>query len=256
MAAEVIYTCAHILIDAYDISAQMTDVTVNYGSESLDATTMGGTARKHKGGLKTSQISGAGYVNLGSSLSDAILFANVGTDDVLATVFLDGIPTASTVDGFAMGSVLVNYTHGGSVGTLLPFDISMDARDELVQPAVTDNALSTVWSTGTTNGSAVNVTHCSTAERLYAGFHVTALSTSIVGNGVSAVIQAASSSGFTTSNNRISFSAQTCKKGTFATPIASGSLSTDQPWFRSVVTVATGTSTGYTANGLIWLTVK
>ena len=41
-----------------------------------------------------------------------------------------------------------------------------------------------------------------------------------------------------------------------ATPVAASALSTDQPWYRSRITVSTGSSTGPTPNGLIWMSIE
>lgn len=253
----VIFTCGHALIDAYDFSAQFTELTVNRSSEALDASTMGSATRKHKGGVKDVSITGKGFLNLGSSLMDPVLFGAMGEDAKLVTVFLNGIPAVacSTAGGYAMPSVSVINPIGGSYGQLLPFDLNLQSQHDLVHAVVLDNALSTVWSTGVNNGTAIplSTSGMSTDEKLYGGMHITALSTGIVSNGISAVIAAASSSGFGSSNTRITFSAKTCKSGTWATPIVSSALSTDQPFVRAVITVATGTSTGYQASGLIWV---
>ena len=255
--AEVIYSCAHLLVGAYDFSGQLTEMIVNRSSESLDGSTMGTTTRKHKGGVYSANVTAKGLLNLGSSLLDPVIFGGIGTDATLVTAFVNGIPAVacSTAGGYGITAVSVTDVIGGSYGQLLPFDADFQTQHDLVHAVVLDNALSTAWSTGTNNGTAIplSTSGMSTGEKLYGGFHITALSTSIVSNGVSATIAAASSSGFATSSTRITFSAKTCKLGQWATPIASGSLSTDQPFVRAIITIATGTSTGYSANGLIWV---
>jgi len=255
--AQVVFSCAHVLLGAHEFSSQFTDVIVNRSSESLDVSTMGTGTRKHKGGVKDASVTGKGFVNLGSSLMDGVIFGGVAADATLATVFINGIPVVacSTAGGYGMTGVSVKHVVGGSYGQLLPFDLDLQTQHDLVHAVVLDNALSTAWSTGANTGTAIplSTSGMSTEEKLYGGFHITALSTGIVSNGISAVIAAASSSGFATSDTRITFSAKTCKSGTWATPIASSALSTDQPFVRAVITVATGTSTGYSASGLIWV---
>lgn len=255
----VIFSCAHLLLGGYDFSAQFTDLTVNRSSESLDSSTMGSLTRKHKAGVKDASITGKGFLNLGSSLMDPVIFGGVGTDATLATAFVNGIPAVacSTAGGYGLTGVSVKDVIGGSYGSLLGFDLDLQSQHDLVHAVVLDNALSTAWSTSGNTGTVIplSTSGMSTGEQLYGGFHVTSFSTGINGGGlgVSAVIAAASSSGFASSNTRITFSAKTCKHGTWATPIASSSLSTDQPFVRAVVTVATGTSTGNVASGLIWV---
>lgn len=257
--SETVFSCAHLLVDAYDFSNQLTELMVNRSSESLDASTMGTTTRKHKGGVFVSSITAKGLMNLGSSLLDPVIFGGIGADATLVTAFINGIPNVacSTAGGYGLTAVSVKDPIGGSYGTLLPFEIDCQSQHNLVHSVVLDNALSSAWSTvtGGNLGTAIplSTSGMSTSESLYGGFHVTALSTGINSLGISAVIAAASSSGFATSNTRITFAARTCKGGQWATPIASSALSTDQPFVRAVVTVATGTSTGNSANGLIWV---
>ncbi len=259
MANEILFTCAHLLVDGFDFSGQLTDLMVNRSSESLDVSAMGSNTRKHKGGVYTANVTAKGWMNLGSSLLDPVIFGGIGTDATLVTSFINGIPAVacSTSGGYGITAVSVKDVIGGSYGQLLPFDADFQTQHDLVHAVVLDNALSSAWSTvtGGNLGTAIplSTSGMSTSEKLYGGFHITALSTGIVSNGVSAVIAAASSSGFATSNTRITFSAVTCKGGQWATPIASNALSCDQPFVRAVVTVATGTSTGYSANGLIWV---
>lgn len=253
----VIGTCAHILIDGHDFSADHHTLGVNYGSEMQDCTTFGQGTRVYRGGLKTASVSGEAYLNLASSGIEAVLFGNI--DNVagkLATVFVDGIETGSTYKtGTGLLSVQSQFNTGAQVGTLIPLSVQLDAAGTAVKATVLENFLSTALSTGANNGGAVGYVHCSTGEKLYAGWHVTAVSTGLASS-VSAVIQAASSSGFASSNTRISFSALDNKGSAVATPVASSALSTDQPWLRAVITVSTGSSTGAVANGLIWAGIQ
>lgn len=253
--AFVIATCSHWLLGGYDFSADLTSLAINYASEGQDATTMGMSTRKIVGGLKTSSLDAQGYINLGSSQNEPILFANVGVDDVLATVFPDGIEVGSTVEtGYAMGTVQGDLSLGANVGALLPFSAKFLNGSLLVKATPLENWLSTAISTGAVNtGVAYNLGFAATCEAVYAGMHVTALSTALAGT-VSAVIEAASSSGagWTT---RVTFAAQTNKAGVLATPIAPNALTTDQPWWRAVITQSTGTSTGSVSNGLIWMAI-
>jgi len=261
MPEPVLFTCAHCLVGGYDFSGQFTELLVNRSSESLDASTMGNQTRKHKGGVRDASITGKGYLDLESSGFDPVIFGGIGTDATLVTAFVNGIPNVacSTQGGYSVSGVSVKHVMGGSYGVLLPFDLDIKSQSELVQAVVLHNCLSTSYGScamstdGVTEVTVPLSTDGIAADaKLYAGFHITTLSTGIVGNGISAVIAAASSSGFATSTNRITFSAKTCKSGTWATPIAKSALSTDQPFYRALITVATGTSTGYTGTGLIW----
>lgn len=256
-ADNIVLTCAHVLIGGYDLSAKFNELNVTPAHEMLDVSTFGSGTRKKKGGVQTGSITGKGLKDLTSSGSDETLFMVVGLDDVPVTAFFDGITAGSTVASFGMGALSVKYNLGGQFGQLLAFDFDAQARTMLVPAVVLQNATVTPWSTDSSGGTVVAI--CSSGDRLlYGGFHVTALSTTL-GATISGVITANSSSGYTVSNpngtTRITFSAQSCKAGTFAVPIDASVLSTDQMFWRARITVSTGTSTGASASGLIYFSL-
>lgn len=259
MATQVL-SCSHILIGGYQLSGDFNEWMVNHGSAQLDRTTFGTQTRLHKSGLLEPSIEAKGFVNLGSSLLDPVLFANVGGASVLVSIFRHGITEGSTNDGFAMAANQAQYNFGGNVGDLLPFDFSAEADSPLVMAVPVWDARATAWSTDSSGGSAypISTQGWSTGEQLYAGLHVTAMSTGIAGTSVAVVIQQASSSGagFTAAATaRITFSTLSCSKASeFATPI--GTHSTDKPFWRALVTVSTGGSTGANANGLVFVSMK
>ena len=262
MANEVVVSCSHLLVGAYDFSPQCTEVIVNRSSESVDISAMGSATRKHKGGVKDVQVTGKGLVNLADSGLDGVIFNGIAADNSLVTAFPNGIPwvACSTSGGYGVNAVSIKHMLGGSYGSALPFDFDAMSQSDAVHAVVLHNSLTTAWGTCAWTsddniGTAIplSTSGMSTSEKLYAGFHIITLSTSNPSVGISAVIAAASSSGFATSDTRITFSAKTCKSGTWATPIASSALSTDQPYLRAVVTAATGTDSGYEGTGLIWV---
>lgn len=257
MADNVVLTCAHLLIGGYDFSAQFSELNVNVGSESLDMSTFGSEYRKHKGGVQTSSIAAKGFLNLGSSLVDNVIYGTVGGDEKIVTAFLDGVTVGSTYSAFGLGAINVKYMIGGTFGSLLTFDVDAQSRTKMVEAVVLDTHLNTNWTTGVNNGTVV--VFCTSGDKdLYGGLHVTSLSTSLCT--ISAVIAANSSSGYTVSNpngtTRITFTAQSCKDGTFATPVSGGTLSTDQPFYRSVITVSTGSGSGGVARGVIYMGIE
>jgi len=253
MADNVVLTCAHLLIGGYDFSAQFNELNVNVGSENLDMSTFGSNYRKHKGGVQTASVDAKGFLNLGSSLVDPVIYGTVGGDDKIVTAFFDGVTAASTVGSFGFGAISVKYMLGGTFGQLLTFDVDAQSATKMVQAIVLDTKLSASWTTAPTASPVF--AFCSSGDKdLYAGFHVTSLSTALCT--ISGIIAANSSSGYAAANpngsTRITFAAQTCKDGTFAIPIKGAALSTTQPFYRSVVTVSTTNGAGGTANGVIY----
>lgn len=248
----IVFTGGKLIENHLDISADLHTLQINYAAEMLDATTFGATTRKHQGGLKDASIEVQGYANLESSQSDPVLFARIGNAPRLVTAWTKPITAGSTSEtGVGMNAVGEGLTWGGQVGTLLPFSFNVQSESDLVRTITMDDALSGGWSTDNRSIS-LDMVHCSTEERLYAGLHVTALSTAL-GSTVVATIKSASSSGFTTSNTRVSFTANTCKGGQFVTPIVSSALSTDQRFWRTFIQLSTGSACGGTASGLVWI---
>lgn len=253
--AMTIATCSHILLGGYDLSAYVTGVTLNYSSEGQDATTMGHSTRKIVGGLKTSSFEIKGYLDLGSTGNEPVLFGNVGVDDTLVTAFVDGVTVGSTVEtGQGMGTMQGSLQTGTNIGALVPFDIKCLNGSLLVKASVLEDWRSTDFSTGDNDGTPFSLGAAATSEQLYGGVHITAFSTSH-GASVTAKLQAASSSGtgWTTVGT---FTALSSVGGAVLTPVTPNNLSTDQTWWRSVITVSTGTSTGPTSRGLVWMSIQ
>lgn len=251
----VVATCSHWLIGGYDFSADLTGLNINYGSEGQDGTTMGLGTRKIVGGLKVSSVEARGYLNLGSSQNEPILFNNVGVDGVLATVFPDGINVGSTnLSGYGFASMQGEMSFSANIGALVPFSFKGMSAGRMVKATPLENWLSTALSTGANTGVSYFLGHAATSEALYAGLHITAVSTAL-GTSATAVIQAASSSAGGGATARVTFTAQSTKGSQVATPIQPSAMSTDQPWYRVVVTQSTGSSTGAQSNGLVWMSI-
>lgn len=255
------YNNAVVLLGGYDLSAQYKELTVNHVVELLDVTTFGNAGRARAGGLKTPDLAGSGFLNLTSSGIDAVLFAAIGVQNTVITAFSTG-PTAGSTgpgSGYGFQAVDAKHTIGGQVGTALPFAVTGQGGNglPLIRAFVLVDDRATVISTGTTNGSFFQFPTNTTCESLYGGFHITAISTGAGLNGsLQAVIQQASSSAGTGVTSRGTFTAQTCKGGYWLTPVASASLSTDQPFWRVQLIQSTGTSTGATSNALVWMGIQ
>ncbi len=256
--ASVALTNVRTFFGAYEISGDLREVALSVSANLLDATTFstasgGVTYHSRIGGLKDTDLSAKGNVNLGSSQSDATLFANLGSSGVI-TIFPNGITALSTNAGSGYGFQGENakYSVGSNVGTILPFSLSAKGASTLAKATVLSDFTASALSCGTTNGSAFAPTF-SLGEVLYAGYHVTALSTTL-GTSVQGIVQAASSSGFGATTNMISFTALTCKAGQWATPVTT--TSTDRIFFRIQSIVSTGTGSGASVTGLAWMSLQ
>lgn len=263
MSGAVVVANAKLLVANYDLGGDVRAITLNLSSAMLDNTTFpaAGSATATKAisrlaGLKDASLNANGFINLTSSASDAVIFGNLGAAvNPLVTLFPNGITVGSTAagSGYALQGGVSKYApFGAQVGALLPFAVDVVGATVVAKAIALHDFTGTALSTGVTNGTAFQFGAVSTCQALYAGLHVTALSTTL-GTTITGVIQAATSSGFASPSTRITFTAQSCKAASWATPVAASALSTDQLFWRAQFTVSTGTSTGGSANGLIWM---
>lgn len=252
---------ARVLVGGYDITAELRQLALNLSSEVLDDTrfTVGGPTltRGRIAGLKTWTVTAGGYVNLGTSQGDQIIYGKIGGSTDLVSVFGNGIVVGSTAAGSGFGGNVVDskYTLGDAIGKNLPYSFEAQSASPLLRAVVLNDFSVNALSTGVTTGTAFQLPTVSTCEALYAAFHVLGLSTAFAGQ-VSAILQAATSSGFSVPTTVVTFNAVSCRQGSYAAPVASNALSTDRTFFRAQITVSTGTSTGAVANGLIWMSLQ
>ena len=125
----IVYRSAKLLIEGTELTGALHDLSMEYSAEMLDETTFGDDTRIRKGGLKMGSISGAGYFD-GAIGTEAVLFPNTGTDDVILSIFPDTIVEGglSSGRGYAMKGVLDKFDMGGKVGELLDIDWSCQSR--------------------------------------------------------------------------------------------------------------------------------
>lgn len=129
--ATVIYKNARLYVDGFELSGDVNQVGLDYSAEMLDATVMGDSTRKHKGGLKDVRLTAHGFVQYGTWLVDSTLFGQSGADDKVVSVYPDGVTEGSTGGagrGYAFKAVQTSYTKGGTVGELLAFDVTAEGR--------------------------------------------------------------------------------------------------------------------------------
>lgn len=123
----IVYRNARLFVDGADVAAQLNELSLEYSAEILDETCFGDDTRVRKGGLKQASASGKGFFD--SALdADAVLFNNNGTDDVVFTLFPDGITLGSQC-GYAMKATLSEFHIGeGGVGAILGLSFAAESR--------------------------------------------------------------------------------------------------------------------------------
>lgn len=131
MASTVLTDC-FVSLGGVDISTYVRSVSLPYGAEMLDDTTMGDTTRINKGGLKTWSIDIELQQDFADNLIDEILFPLVGTT---FTVIVR--PVASSVVGvsnpnYTGTGILESYQPlGQSVGELTTSTITIQSAGAL-----------------------------------------------------------------------------------------------------------------------------
>lgn len=129
-ADSVVYRNAYVWVDAYDLSSQCKEATINYASEMLDRTAMGDTTRNRRGGLYVWSIDLQFHQTFASSV-DAALFPLVGSSAALEIRPQNACSTASNPRWTGVG-ILESYKPvGGAVGTLLPAPITFQSAGAL-----------------------------------------------------------------------------------------------------------------------------
>lgn len=128
-----VFRNAKILVDGCELAASFTDgPTVEMSAEMLDETAHGDDSRVNKGGLVSVTVSGSGSCEFGSGNVFEQCFNRVGVDGTVLAIFADGIEEGTTTEkGFAMLTVLEDFTIGGGVGSLLPFSFTAQGRGTL-----------------------------------------------------------------------------------------------------------------------------
>jgi hypothetical protein len=127
----VVYRNAYFWLNGVDYSADIAELTLNYGSEMLDETAMGDDTRISKGGLKTWSVDAKAHQDFAAAHVGANLFALVGTTTCFELRPLNSCSTAINPSFSGVG-ILVNAPPvGGGVGTLLDMSFSLQNAGSL-----------------------------------------------------------------------------------------------------------------------------
>ena len=130
MATQV-YTNAFLQINAVNLSAHASEVSLNYASEMQDETAMGDDSRINKGGLKTWSVDVTFHQDYAAAAVDATLFSLVGTT-VCVEVRPQNICSTAINPIFSGIGVIESYNpQGGSVGALLDSPVSIQSAGTL-----------------------------------------------------------------------------------------------------------------------------
>jgi hypothetical protein len=118
MANELVFTNAYLWVNGIDLSAYVTDITMNVASESLDATTMGRYYRKHKGGVLDYSFDISFMYDRSTGGPTTRLYPVIGTTSCVEFRAANACTSVNNPSFFAV-TTLETLPIGGSYGTLL-----------------------------------------------------------------------------------------------------------------------------------------
>lgn len=235
--ATMVFTDAKVLVDKYDISGDLNNVSLAVGAEMVEATTYGAAARIKKPGMYTVEYNMNGYCNFGTGLSEEGLFAKVGTVDIPQTLAAGTIALGSICYFFK--GAFAQYSPGGNVGEMLSFTANGGVSGGAAIRGYILEA-GAAMKTSSANGTEVLVGAQSATQRLYAIVHV--LEKQGTAPTLDLLIQS-DVTGFGTPTTKVTFAQFNDALGSsYATPVAGPNTDT---YYRCSWTIGGSASPGY-----------
>ncbi len=214
-----------LFYEGYDLSAAHQSLNMVFKKEELDATTIECVSKKRLGGLKDWELTHSGLNEQGATAIETLINADfIGTTSKVVS-FCPGTGVYED-NAYSGKGMTFNYSIGGKVGELQPFDGAMFGRDvNAFRGTVMEAGEKSSSGTGTIKQlGAVGET-----QKLYGVLHITAINLAPTATLI-IYVQSASTQGFGSPSNRITFTitGNTEVYGEYATPI-SGAI-TDTWW--------------------------
>ena len=234
-------TDAVVFFDDHDFTADSNQVEGSVDVAVLDATVFGQSWRNVRGGVKSVDVSVAGFWQAGSDTVDEATFADLGTADQVLTVAHSS--TEGSVCYFGQG-LKADYSLLGQHGELAPFSLRAVGSngDGLIRGQLALAKTSSISSTGAV-GSGVQLGAVASDEYLYAAIHVFPT----VGTTITIDVESDDNGSFTSATSRGTLGPITTTGGTWLTRVA-GAITDD--YFRFNVTAVTGSFTAAGAIGV------
>jgi hypothetical protein len=129
--ATLVYTNAKFEVNGVDLSANASEVGLNYASEMQDETAMGDDTRIRKGGLKDWSVDVTFHQDFAANKVDATLFSIVGTT-VCVEIRPQNICSTSINPIYSGIAIVESYNPlGGAVGALLDAPVTFQSAGTL-----------------------------------------------------------------------------------------------------------------------------
>ena len=168
--AKYIFTDGKVVSGGYDLSSNITNVTLDITADELDATTINsGGFREKLAGIKDSQLQLDGFYEAGANKPDALLGANIGNELIVSVTPDAGVGNVS----YFMKSRLFSYNIFGSIGEITPFSVTKSNSSDVVVRGTVDID-GAITATGASSG--INLGAVSSGEKVYCAIHCTGVS--------------------------------------------------------------------------------
>jgi len=222
--------------DAYDLSGDHNKMTLVLGGKDVDSTVFGCSSIARLAGMKSFDLSHAGFAEHGTGKVSKVLFDNLGTAARLLTVC--PIAGADGERAYFSKAVSLSYEESGEIGGMYAFTAGAHSDGTKI---VKGTILGTGAKTATANGVARELGAILATQYLYGAIHVTVASGSTPTLNVK--IQSDDAEAFALPTDRMTFTqVVSTRTAEWATPIAGAITDT---WWRAVWTI-TGTNPSYT----------
>jgi hypothetical protein len=197
--AKTILSDALIVFDGYAIRESANAVSIDYGAEELDGTTLADNTRIMVGGLLTAAMGAEGFFDAPNP--DSAFFDQMGLSEKVITI------APKTVEGgigYSLNALLGSYNPGAPVGELLKYSISAGAQDRLVRGTLLANKTGIITSG---SGTAFQVGAATATQTIFAALHVVGATGTTPT--LDLIVESDDAVGMTTPTTRITFAQAT-----------------------------------------------
>lgn len=234
------------LYNEFDLSGDHNSMTMNLSATELECTAFGNNGVARLGGMKSMELSHAGYFSAGAGEVDQVLFDALGDVDSLITVLPNG--TSEGNRAYFSRAVSLEYAPLGTVNEVTPFTANAMSQGEKI---VGGNLLNFSTETGNDNSTGVQYGAIGVTQSIYAALHVPICTTA--GAGLVVTIESDDNSGFSSAKTRATFTTATTATSEWLTPVVgdTGETWSNDDYWRAVWTFDGTTTTFAVSLGLL-----
>ena len=237
--AEFVIRNTRVLVDGYDLSGKMNEVSLTANVDLVDATVFGSSARKRKPGLKSIELRGTAFFD--STAVDKRIYDRLGSTNSVISVVAHGTSAVNNEGNVAFSGLFLEseYTPGGSIGEMMMGNFAAMGDGQLIRGKLV--AFSSKY-TSSGDGTIFRLFPSSSGKAAYLAGHI--MGRSSAGHEITLHLERASSSAFGGGlTTALTKSLTTTLVGTGIWETTVSGKSTDR-WYRVITTVGAGTSGG------------